>query len=258
MIVKKYGGTLVNKDEAEAGAKTIRMMTVLGFAYYYPAILQVIYKATCQLLEQGRARHVIPVLVSSSGGGTGSASSCLVAWTLSNPAIRPKIAYGLDPHVYKPSTVFLAEPFAQASFHQESQRNKILANGLATSMELEAIAQFYRRIAVIFHLSLSNGDGVILSKMSDIDEVLGKTIMQYICCYEEINSRWADTYYTRVASDRYTGTDVGKFGFSIPFEHDFVDTNFFTGSSSDPNTDNGSDQDDEDDDDDFGEGIKSR
>jgi len=67
-IVENYGRFL-NPEDIGNGARTIRLLTQLAFAYHYESILRGLRNAILDLYHQGGIGGIIPVLISSSGGG---------------------------------------------------------------------------------------------------------------------------------------------------------------------------------------------
>ncbi|MEL7499523.1 MAG: hypothetical protein AAFN77_18105 [Planctomycetota bacterium] len=227
-VVRKYGAQLVNEYEAQAGSRTIRMLTLLSFAYYLPAILDVIHKASCMLMGRGLTRFIKPVMISSSGGGCGSAVQVLLAYCFGQKKLKRQIRYGLPSHIHSPITAVLAEPFTLARLHKPPHRDRILSNSAATTIETESLDAALKPYEVIYHLAFTNSSGVILSSVQDLDRVLGNAILQILICTDVVASRRADTFAIGKQLDRYQGLDSHRFGLEFGMSHEFVDRNLFT------------------------------
>ena len=83
----------------------------------------------------------MPVLISSSGGGTGSAAQILLIDLLCQPEFRHRLLGGVPSDLLLPPMAFVCEPFAYVSEVGQMQARKIMANALAFRLESEQLLQ---------------------------------------------------------------------------------------------------------------------
>ncbi len=93
------------------GMRTTRSLTVIPYAIGRQEIITGFRNAITALTHQG-ATTFIPVLISSTGGGTGSATSVLLFNDLSNPRFVSDITEGYTPGCIEDSIIFAVDPWA--------------------------------------------------------------------------------------------------------------------------------------------------
>lgn len=205
-IVENYGQFL-NPEDIGNGARTIRLLTQLAFAYHYESILRGLRNSILDLYHQGGIGGIIPVLISSSGGGTGSALQILLPQALNDPWFASRLTEGLPSGVLQTPILFLVEPFAYALRNQTMHADKILANSYGFRME-SVLLEAMRAYKYCFHLGLANDDGAVLDSPEEIAKVLGTSVYQFERHWPQIKGRVVDTADTHALTARYTGYDI--------------------------------------------------
>ncbi len=195
------------RHDAPNGARTIRLLTQLAFAYHYESILRGLRNSILDLYHQGGIGGIIPVLISSSGGGTGSALQILFPQALNDPWFASRLTEGLPSGVLQTPILFLVEPFAYALRNQTMHADKILANSYGFRME-SVLLEAMHAYKYCFHLGLANEDGAVLDSPEEIAKVLGTSVYQFERHWPQIKGRVVDTADTHALTARYTGYDI--------------------------------------------------
>ena len=190
-IVRHYLRYL-NPEDIRNGARTIRLLTQLAFEYHRRRILRELRKAVLALWHRGGFDHVIPVLVSSSGGGTGSALQILLCQALNDRAFFCRLNEGFDPGWMHTPVLCVVEPFAFAMGHQDSHADKILGNAYAFRVE-SALLEEAHAYKYCFHLGLANRHGAVLDSRDEIAKVLGTSVYQIQRHWLQIKKRFVVT-----------------------------------------------------------------
>lgn len=196
----------LSPDDLANGSRTIRSLTQLAWAFHRAMIIRHLRQAIQDLLKAQRLSAVVPVIVSSSGGGCGSAGQILLLSEFAKLDFRHLLLEGMSSSLLRQPVSFVVEPFALAQLHSSLHHSRILANAMAFRIESEHLE---RRGATkyVFHLGLSNRHGTILSEPSQISRVLGTTVYEFLRNWSEFRARFVDLEAATVGA-HYSGRDL--------------------------------------------------
>lgn len=175
-IVKNHSD-LLNREDVGKGSRSIRLLTQLCFLTHLPEIIGGWRRAILALHKQGDFDFILPIFVSSTGGGAGSAFQILMAQALTDQRFRANVLEGLGDEVLQTPIAFVAEPFGHMLYQRNTQANMVLANAFAFRME-SAVLESQNAYKYIFHFGLGNNSGVVLDSAEESAKVMG------ICLYE--------------------------------------------------------------------------
>lgn len=196
----------LDPDDIRNGSRTIRPLTQLAFLFHRPRLIREIRRAVQLLCQNNRIKQVIPFLVSSTGGGAGSAGQILLMRELSKPSTQRFLCEGLPPNILSTPISFVADPYAMAIQHSDDQHARIMANAFAFRVESEALERA-GRIKNIFHIGMSNRFGVMLTQPDQIGWVLGTCLYEFQRNWSELKGRIVDPTAAKLGS-RYLGRDL--------------------------------------------------
>lgn len=204
-ILETYAN-LLSPEDVQNGSRTTRVLTQLAFCFHQQKIVMTLRTAVQQLVKHHKIDCVVPFLVSSSGGGAGSALQILLVRKFQQPSFRNLITEGLSEDLLQRPIGVVAEPFAYAMRHASTHHSKILANAFAYRIESEALerqamAQYF------YHLGFSNQHGVILSDPEQIAWVVGTSVYEYQRNWDEFGARCTDPKASGL-TQRYSGRDI--------------------------------------------------
>ena len=203
-IVAHYDPFL-NPEDVRNGARMIRALTQLCFVYHRENILRQLREAILDLRRGNDFEVIIPVLLSSSGGGTGGALQILLAQSLQDASFFSRLTEGLPPTWLLTPFAFVVEPFAYAMRHLTPYADKVLANAYAFRME-SALLEGQSAFKDIYHLGLASAHGTVLDSPEEIAKVLGTSVYLFERHWAQIKARLVNTHPG--AEDRYAGRDV--------------------------------------------------
>lgn len=205
-IVEHYAKFL-NSEDITNGSRTIRLLTQLAFAYYCEQILRQLHNAILHLYHGGGIDGIIPVLISSSGGGTGSALQILLPQAMRDPWFKSRLTEGLAADCLQTPILFVVEPFAYALRSQTMHADRVLGNSYAFRTE-SVLLEDIHAFKYCFHLGLTNDDGAVLDSPEEIAKVLGTSVYQFERHWPQIKGRLVDTVDTHAITGTYTGDDI--------------------------------------------------
>jgi hypothetical protein len=198
---------MLDPENVLKGSRTTRALTQLAVLFYREALLERLRRAVLDLYHQGGFDHVIPVLMSSGGGGAGSALQVLLPQALCDPWFSARLTEGLPAGVVQTPVQFVVEPFALALRNQAAHANKILANAFAFRLE-SAVLELQGAVKYCFHLGLASDGGAVLDTPEEIARVLGTSVYQFLYHWPQVKARLVDTVDTHALTARYGGQDV--------------------------------------------------
>lgn len=194
------------KEDVTNGARTKRGLTQLGFAYHREQLLRALRKCLLALKHQGGFDHVIVCIISSSGGGSGSALQVLLPTALSlDPWFSAQLQEGLGENLILSTMAFVVEPFGLALRNRIDQADKILANSFAYRLESEWLLARHA-LKYVIHLGFANDDRAVLDDPLEIARVLGTSVYQLQLNWEGIKARIVDNVDQDF--DPYGGDDI--------------------------------------------------
>lgn len=197
----------LSHEDGTHGSRTIRCLTQLQLAINEPFLDAGFRRAIHRLVNDHGVSTIIPMLVSSSGGGTGSALQILLPLRFREPSFRARALQGLPGQLFHTPITFISDPYALAQVHEASHAAKILANSYAYRIESVALEQV-RAVKYVIHVGFANRHGVILSEQKMIGRVLGTSLYEWQRSWLEIKSRLVDTVDSQALSTcGYTGHD---------------------------------------------------
>jgi hypothetical protein len=172
----------LDPDELEHGSRTKRAITQLAVAFHLETIMVTLRAALDQLRRQPGVKNVIPLIISSSGGGAGSALQVLLAFYLANPLFRDRLLLGIDRSILKRTIQVIVEPYSYARTNAGKQERKILANAYAFRKESDWLLE-QKAVQWAFHIGFSNNYGAVLADPRTMSRVLGN-------CVYEVQRNW--------------------------------------------------------------------
>ncbi len=197
---------LLNPEDAPHGSKTVRMLCQLAFQFHLDHIIRELQKCILTMMQQGGFNCIIPVIVSSTAGGTGSALQVLLPQALKDRAFYSRLTVGLkQPLVHTPVS-FVVDPFAYTLAHPNIHADRILANSYAFRIE-SAHLEHQHAYKYIFHLGLGNECGAVLDSPEDIARVLGTCVYHCQRHWKEIRSETVNNSDMNV-NNPYAGDDL--------------------------------------------------
>jgi len=198
---------MLDPEEMENGARTVRACAQLPWEVRRNETADKINQCMRNFLRQSGCKKIIPIGASSSGGGTGSAFSILLAAALREPTFRSRALQGFPDGLLRTPVLFVVEPFyrAFANANDSNHISRIFANAMAFRIESEILE---RRgcFTSIYHLGLSGpSGGAVLDSEREVARVLGTSIYQYL-------KHWAGSIkpvkVNRPLFARYSGQDT--------------------------------------------------
>ena len=188
------------------GSRTTRPLTQLAFIFRREYLCRTMRRSLTRLWQRYKVRMVTPVILSSSGGGTGSAAQLLLMDLLRQPAFRHRLLSGLPSDALAPPMSFVCEPFAYVNETSEMQACKILANAKAFRIESEAILQ-QRAATYVTHIGYANEGGTVLADPDLMAKVLGNAVYEIERCWPELKARWVNGPDDVASMTHYLGQD---------------------------------------------------
>lgn len=193
-VIPKLQSALATKLEADQlvnGARTTRPITQLGFIYYRSLIAYQIRRAITKLNQEHNPQTILPILFSSSGGGSGSALQILLASEMVKPRFRRRILFGGRNSILERAISFVAEPFCLAEDAAADHASLILANAMAFRMESESLLQkgVYQ---MIFHECYSNELGTVIHNHDAMCRLLAISIVEFTRNWNFFKARLVD------------------------------------------------------------------
>ena len=203
----KHLAPMLDPEELEAGARTTPGLTQLGFIYHLARIIRAFITAIALLKQDRRVERIRLILVSSNGGGAGSALTRLIPWCLGQRKFRERILAGLDPFTLQAPIILTSSPFTY-SRHSATERQavKIMANQYAWFREVDELL-FRNLVSHVLTVGYSNSSGTVLHSPERMVDVLATSLHHFLRNYRYFRSRWTDTI-PNPQTDWYLGIDL--------------------------------------------------
>jgi len=200
---------LLDSETLGHGARTSRPITQSSFEVHEDLIKKEMREAIHSLLRQGQCRRIIPVVLASLGGGTGSAAAVLFLDIFMNPLKKSQIVIGLPPDLVARPVLFCVDPFS----HALTQTNDvtpdwILANSYATRCELAEYEKAGKGYEYVFHIGLGNDSGAIFPTIEQACEINGQLCWEWMAGYRRFKARAVDGLDFYKITSRYLGDDI--------------------------------------------------
>jgi hypothetical protein len=208
-IIQEFDRLLTAGDILN-GSRTTRGLTQLAFHYHRERIARALRLSLVRLRERFKVSTILPVIISSSGGGTGSASQILLMDLLRQPAFRHRVLGGVPSDLLLAPLSFVAEPFVYAQETSIMQGRKIMANALAFRLESEAMLQ-QAAANYVCHIGYANAGGTVLADPELMAKVLGYGVFEIERGWPQLKARWVDGPDDQASVANYGGQDVPAF-----------------------------------------------
>ena len=222
VMLKKYP-LFLDESSIHNGARTCRMVTQVSFERHRAEIMAKLHLAIRKLIQEHNVSHIVVVLASSTGGGTGSATVVLLTHLFNDKQFKSMITEGVHGTRIEPPVLVLAEPYTYAIHNNPMQANRIMANMMATRIET-AIAEREHAFQYAFHLGMANAGGAMMDRQSEIRKQLGAAIVMLCKNWSWLKARWVDTVDCHQATARYSGRDVPENVFPQEMHPPFAST----------------------------------
>ena len=200
---------LLSPQTLGMGSRTSRIITQVAFELKETQIVNTLQRSVQKLMPQGNCEKIMPVVLASTGGGTGSAAIVLLLDILHHPVKKGKIMLGMPPGMLDDPTAFLIDAYAHAlQQHNEVAPDWIMGNSYATRVELAEYEKQGKGFYYCFHLGLGNDAGAVFASITEICEANGLIAWQWMNSYEIFKGRAVDGLDTYMRACRYHGQDT--------------------------------------------------
>lgn len=206
-IICQHFDKYLNAEDATNGSRTVRCLTQAAFNFHEDDIGLGLRGAIHQLVNDNRVQAIIPVIISSTGGGAGSALQILLLLKFLEGKFRHKLTQGFGPDLLQTPISFACDPYALAHKHPTRHANNILANSFAFRLESESIER-RQGSKYIIHIGMANSKGTVLSDEQLIARVLGTSVYEFEQCWPEIKPRLVDRTDVAALGKGYLGQDL--------------------------------------------------
>jgi hypothetical protein len=214
VIAERYP-ELLNCETLGQGARTKRIITQAAFELYEKRIIEGLQRTIHSLLAIGQFQRIMPVILTSLGGGTGSTALILLQYFLMEPTRKSQIILGLEPEIVLRPTAFVADAYAHALQQRDNTtRDWILANIYASRTELAELEKQGMGHQYVFHLGLGNTAGAIFSTIEQVCKALGLMAWEWMANYSLFKSYAVNNLDFHKETGRYHGSDVPEESFS--------------------------------------------
>ena len=214
VIAERYP-ELLNSETLGQGARTHRIITQAAFELFDKRIIEGLQKTIHLLLEIGQFQRIMPVILASLGGGTGSAAIILLQYFFMESIRKSQIVLGLEPEIVLRPTAFVVDAYAHALQQRDNTtRDRILANIYATRTELAELEKIGMGHQYFFHLGLGNTAGAIFSTIEQVCKANGLMAWEWMANYSLFKSYAVNNLDFNKETTRYTGEDVPERHFS--------------------------------------------
>lgn len=214
IIAQRYP-ELLNSETLGQGARTKRVITQAAFELFEKRIIEGLQKTIHSLLEIGQFQRIMPLILASLGGGTGSAVVILLQYFLMNSTRKSQIVLGLEPEIILRPTAFVVDAYAHALQQRDNTtRDWILANIYATRTELAELEKLGMGHQYFFHLGLGNTAGAIFSTIEQVCKANGLMAWEWMANYSLFKSYAVNNLDFNKETGRYHGNDVPEKFFS--------------------------------------------
>jgi hypothetical protein len=205
---------LLEGDVLGMGARSSRIITQAAFELNPQRIVESLRSAIHALLRQGRFERIQPVVVASSGGGTGSAAVVLITEYFADTKANKRMLLGLPSDLVAKPVAFLLEAYAHAIQQQnEVSPDWILSNSYAARVELAEREKRGLGYQYTFHLGLGNASGAVFPSIEEACEINGLLAWEWMANYAHFKMRAVDQLDFYAESCRYHGDDVPELFF---------------------------------------------
>jgi hypothetical protein len=207
--IVEHHADLLDPETLGHGARTSRLITQAAFELFDGRIIKSLQQAIHSLLRKGQSPYILPVVLTSLGGGTGSASIVLLQNLFTDQTMKSRMTLGLQSDLVNRSTAFVIDAYAHAlQQHNDVTPNWILANIYAARTELAELEKVGMGYQYVFHLGLGNDAGAVFSTIEQVCEANGLMAWEWMANYKLFKSRAVDGLDFYKERCRYRGNDV--------------------------------------------------
>lgn len=200
---------LLDYETLGHGARTSRCITQAAFELFEDRIIKGFREAIHALLRQGQCRRIIPVMMASLGGGTGSAGVILLLHFFMDPVKKGQIMLGLPSDLVARPVLFCVDGYSHALMQtNDVTPDWILSNVYATRVELAEYEKRGEGYEYAFHLGLANDAGSIFPTIEQVCEANGQLCWEWMANYSRFKSRAVDGLDFTKERSRYRGDDI--------------------------------------------------
>lgn len=207
--IVKHHPDLVNSETLGHGARMQRLLTQTAFELFEERIRKGLREAIHSLLRQGQFQGILPVVVSSFGGGTGSAGVILLQDFFMDAIKKRQITLGLQPDLVARPVLFCIDGYAHAiQQSNDVAPDWILGNIYSTRVELAEYGKASKGYQYNFHLGLGNSAGVVFSTIEQVCEANGVMCWEWMANYARFKSHAVNNLDFYIVSCHYQGDDI--------------------------------------------------
>jgi len=199
---------LLRPSDITNGARTTRCLSQLLFLFHKREVCRALRDTIADLRCKARFKRIRPVLISSSGGGTGSALQVLLMIAFASTGFRRELLLGEDDYLLLPPISFVVEPFHYARVVGDAQAHKVLANGFAFRVETEHLMKKGIGPDYVIHLGYSNDEGTVIASADMMARTLGECVYQMERSWPEFKKFFVDNVDANAIFSRYGGEDT--------------------------------------------------
>ncbi len=200
---------LLDPETLGHGARTSRNITQAAFELFEDRIIKGLREAIHSLLRQGQCHRIIPVVMASFGGGTGSAGVILLLAIFMDSVKKRQIVLGLPPDLVARPVLFCIDGYSHALMQtNDVTPDWILGNVFATRTELAEYEKRGKGYEYVFHLGLGNDAGAVFSTTEQVCEANGQLCWEWMANYARFKSRAVDGLDFTKNRCRYHGDDI--------------------------------------------------
>jgi hypothetical protein len=200
----------LHPDDIKNGSRTLRLNTQLAVSFHAAKIARRLGACMRIMARRAPGCSIIPVFLSSTGGGAGSALVILIAQLLSDRDFRARITRGLNPNLLDTPLAVVTEPWALAWQNSERHAEKILANAYAFRIE-SALLEARQAFQYVFHQGLANEGGAVLDSQDQVSKTLGTAVFNLCAHWTYLKARWVDSIDSDKVTDRYLAGDAPEY-----------------------------------------------
>lgn len=216
--IVQYHPNLLHPETLGHGARTCRSIMQASFELFEDRIIKELREAIHLLLRQGNCRRIIPIVVASCGGGTGSSAAVLLLDIFMDTVKKSQIVLGLPPELVARPVLFCIDAYSHALMQiNDVAPAWILANVYATRVELAEYEKRGKGYEYIFHIGLGNDAGSIFPTIEQVCEANGQLCWEWMANYSRFKNRAVDGLDFYKTTCRYLGDDIPEN--QIPNEH---------------------------------------
>lgn len=198
----------LEKGDPSPGARTIRPFAQLFWSYCCRnKLIDDARQALTLLAKSSRIATVLPLIVASSGGGTGSSISVLLPRALRDPEFRDHVLMGHQLQLERP-VLLVSDPYANARSAGKLQAWRIMANMFGFRDETEVLLH-QGAVQYVYHAGLGNKQGILLDDVDAIAQSLGNSAYFFARDWTAIKGALCDGIDNNiVAGLEYPGEDT--------------------------------------------------